>query len=61
MAIMGRKKRAVKQGWNALNKQMEEKAKREQQKFEEKNKKEITEEEHKKRLKMLKEIGILKD
>ncbi|MEK6844302.1 MAG: hypothetical protein AABX83_02645 [Nanoarchaeota archaeon] len=58
MAVMGRKKKAVAHGWNATNKQRDEEHKKLQ---EEKNKEEeITLEEHKKRIKLLKEIGLIK-
>jgi hypothetical protein len=55
MAIMSRKKRAIAQGWDAVNKQREEEAKAK----EKKSKKEVSEEEHKKKLEMLKRLGLV--
>ncbi len=60
MAIMSRGKKAVAQGWNAVNKQRDEQTKKGSEEFKENSKKEITEEEHEKRLEKLKEIGLLK-
>jgi hypothetical protein len=57
MAIMGRKKRAVAQGWNATNQQRDEDAKKSQT---ETKKEELTPEEHEARIKMLKELGLVK-
>lgn len=57
MAVMGRRKKAVAQGWNAINKQRDEKTK----KLRETDKKEeVTEEDHKERLKLLKDLGLVK-
>jgi len=57
MAIMGRKKRAVAQGWNATNQQRDEETKKSQT---ETKKEELTPEEHEARIKMLKELGLVK-
>lgn len=54
---MSRKKKAIAQNWDAIDKQREEANKPK----EESKKEEITPEEHKKRLNILKNIGILKD
>ena len=59
MAVMGRKKRAVAQGWNAINKQRDEEAKKSKEETEKKE--EVTEEDHKERLKLLKELGLVKE
>ena len=55
---MGRKKRAVAQGWNAINKQRDQ----ESNKIVEQSakKEEVTKEEHEARIKMLKELGLVK-
>lgn len=58
MAIMGRKKRAVAAGWNAINKQRDEESKKLKEQTEKKE--EITKEEHESRLKMLKDLGLVK-
>jgi len=55
MAVMGRKKKAVAQSWNAINKQREKANKSEEQ-----EKKEISPEEHEKRVEVLKRIGLIK-
>jgi len=57
MAIMGRKKKAVAAGWNAINKQRNDKSKSLTEKEE---KKEVSPEEHEERLKKLREIGLIK-
>ena len=54
MAIMGRKKKALGQKWNVINK-----ARKEEFKGKEKEKK-ISKEEHQERVKRLKEAGIIK-
>lgn len=54
---MSRKKQAVVRNWDYLNKKIDDSNKPNKEKKE----KEITEEEHKEKIKMLKEIGILKD
>lgn len=54
---MGRKKRAVAQGWNAINKQRDEEAKKTQQ---ESKSTEVSKEEHEARIKKLKELGLIK-
>lgn len=59
MAIMGRKKRAVAQGWNAINKQRDQESKKIIEQSEKKE--EVTREEHEAKIKMLKELGLLKD
>lgn len=58
MAVMSRKKRAIAQGWEATNKQRDEEAKKSQT---ETKKEELTPEEHEARIKMLKELGLVKD
>jgi hypothetical protein len=58
MAVMSRKKRAVAQGWEATNKQRDEEARKSQT---EEKKKELTPEEHEARIKLLKELGLIKD
>jgi len=57
MAVMSRKKRAVAQGWNAANKQRDE-----ENKFSEKEEtsQKVSEEDHQKRLKLLKELGLVR-
>ena len=52
---MGRKKKAVAQGWNAINKQRADKHKPNEPKEEK-----VTPEEHEARLKLLKELGLIK-
>ncbi len=59
MAVMGRQKKAVAQRWNAINKQRDEEGKKSREETEKKE--EVTEEDHKERLKLLKEIGLVKD
>ena len=61
MAIMGRKKRAIAQGWNAINKQRDEESEKQKEKVGKEKEKEISPEEHKERIRKLKEIGLLKD
>ena len=56
MAVLSRRKRAIAQGWDAINKQREE-----ANKPKEIEKEEITEEDHKERVDLLKEIGVLKE
>lgn len=51
---MSRKKKAVAQGWNAINKQREKEGQSEEVK------KEVTEEEHEERIKKLRELGLIK-
>lgn len=58
MAVMGRRKKAVAQGWNAINKQRDEEAKKSKEEIEREEK--VTEEDHKERLKLLKELGLVK-
>ena len=53
---MSRKKRAVAQGWGAIDEQ-----RKEANKPKEIEKKEITEEEHEERVDLLKKIGVLKE
>jgi hypothetical protein len=55
MAVMSRKKRAVAQGWKAIDEQRN----KENSSSEIKEKK-ISEEEHQERVKKLKEMGLLK-
>lgn len=55
MAVMSRSKQAKGTLWRAKNKQREK-----QSKQEDKPEEKITEEEHKKRIQMLKEMGLLK-
>lgn len=56
MAVMGRRKKAVAQRWNAINKQREET----NQSQEIKKEKSISEEEHEERIKKLREIGLIR-
>ena len=58
MAVMGRRKKAVAQGWNAINKQRDEGAKKSREEIEKEEK--VTEEGHKERLKLLKDLGLVK-
>jgi len=58
MAVMGRRKKAVAQGWNAINKQRDEGAKKSREEIEKEE--QVTEEDHKERLKLLKELGLVK-
>lgn len=58
MAVMGRKKRAVAQGWNAINKQRDQESNKIAEQSEKKE--EVTKEEHEARIKMLKELGLVK-
>ena len=58
MAVMGRRKKAVAQGWNAINKQRDEDSKKSKEEIEREEK--VTEEDHKERLKLLKELGLVK-
>lgn len=55
---MGRKKKAVAAGWNAINKQRDEESRKLKEETE-KNEK-VTAEEHEARIKMLKEMGLVK-
>lgn len=57
MAIMGRKKKAVAAGWDAINKQRE--VENKLAKGEDK-KESISKEEHEARLKLLKDLGLVK-
>ncbi len=57
MAVLGRRKRAIAQGWNAINKQREEVVEKLKNGKEEKK---ISQKEHEERLKKLREIGLLK-
>jgi hypothetical protein len=57
MAVMSRKKRAVAQGWNAINKQRDEASKTPEK---EETTQKVSEEEHQKRLKILKDLGLVK-
>ena len=54
MAVMSRKKKAIAQGWNAINKQRD----KTDQQIE--TKKEVTKEEHEERIKKLRELGLIK-
>lgn len=54
MAIMSRKKKAVAQNWNAINKQRQEAHKKTEVK------EEVTSEEHEDRIKKLKDLGLIK-
>lgn len=58
MAIMGRKKKAVARGWDSINKQRVEEAKN--LKGHTETKKEISKEEHEARIKLLKDLGLIK-
>jgi len=58
MAIMGRKKRGIAAGWDAKNKQRDEESKR--LKGESDKKEEISPEEHERRIKLLKDLGLVK-
>jgi len=58
MAIMGRKKKAVAQGWNAINKQRDEESKGLQKTTKQEEK--VSEEEHAERIKLLKSLGLVK-
>jgi hypothetical protein len=55
MAVMSRKKRAVAQGWKAIDEQRNKENSQEKS-----DEKKITEEEHQERIKKLKELGLLK-
>lgn len=57
MAVMGRKKKAVAQGWNAINKQRD----KENKPKESNKEKSISKEEHEERIKLLKQLGLIKD
>ena len=57
MAVMGRKKKAVAQGWNAINKRRSEENKPKESKKE----KPISKEEHEEKIKLLKDLGLIKD
>lgn len=57
MAVMSRRKQAVAQGWEAINRQRDEQNKQNEK---EPKKKEITEEEHKARLEKLRALGLIK-
>jgi len=54
MAVMSRKKKAVAQGWNAINQQRAKDSSREMKQ------EEISEEEHQERIKLLKSLGLVK-
>lgn len=56
MAVMGRKKKAVAAGWNAINKQRDEETK----KLQEQSKKEETAEERAEKEKILRDAGLIK-
>ncbi len=56
MAVMGRKKKAVAQRWNAINQQRAEANKPQENKEE----KPISSEEHEERIKKLRELGLIK-
>ena len=58
---MGRKKKAVAQIWNAINKQRDEQARNKQEEFSQKNTEEITPEEQERRIKKLKALGLIKE
>ena len=58
MAIMGRKKKAVARGWEVINKQRAEESRRVQEATKKDEK--ITAKEHETRVKILKEIGLIK-
>ena len=60
MAVMGRTKRAVAQGWNAKNKKRDQESKKTIEQPENKDKEKVTKEEHEARIKMLKELGLVK-
>lgn len=55
---MGRKKRAVARGWEAINKQRDEESKK--LRGETEKKEEVTTKEHEARIKMLKDLGLVK-
>ena len=55
MAVMGRKKKAVAQGWNAINKQRADKHKPNESKEEK-----VSKEEHEEKMKLLRELGLIK-
>lgn len=55
---MGRKKKAVAQGWNAINKQRDEESKGLQKTTKQEEK--VSEEEHAERIKLLKSLGLVK-
>ena len=56
MAVMGRRKKAVAQRWNAINKQREEV----NQPKDAKEEKDISKEEHEERIRKLRELGLIK-
>lgn len=58
MATMGRKKKAIAAGWNAINKQRDDESKKAREESEKKE--EVSSEEHEARIKMLKELGLVK-
>ena len=58
MATMGRKKKAVAAGWNAINKQRDDESKKLKEQTEKED--QVTPEEHEKRIKLLKELGLVK-
>jgi hypothetical protein len=59
MAVMGRRKRAVARGWEATNKQRDEEHKKNREEAKSKEKK-VSDEEHAKKVKILKEMGLIK-
>ncbi len=58
MVIAGRRRKAIAQGWNAVNKQRREEA--EKLKAQTENKEEISKEEHEARIRALKDLGLVK-
>lgn len=58
MAVLGRKKRAIAQGWNAINKQRGDESKKLQESTKKDEK--VSEEEHEERIKLLKSLGLVK-
>jgi hypothetical protein len=60
MAIMGRKKKAVARGWDAINKQRDEEDRKNKEESNQKDKDKVTPEEHAKRINLLREMGLVK-
>lgn len=56
MAVMGRRKKAVAQRWNAINKQRDEANKSQENKEEQA----VSKEDHEERVKKLRELGLIK-
>ena len=59
MAVIGRKKKAVATRWNAINKKRNDADKKNKEETDKKE--QITKEEHEERIKMLKELEVIRD